>query len=88
MRKDQLYLLTLLVISLIVFVIGYFSFGSIDNIQETTETISFEGLKIDGVGAKIVVEKRDQINLNRIYSYGFDDEDLIKAILLSHRFTN
>ena len=82
---------------------GYFSFGSIDNIQETAETISFEVLKIDGVDAKIVIEKReqepeiryslyvdkrDQINLNRIYSYGFDDEDLIKAIFLSHRFTN
>jgi len=82
---------------------GYFSFGSIDDIEETAETISFEVLKIDGEDAKIVIEKRaqepeiryslyvdkrDGTNLNRIYSYGFDDEDLIKTIFLSHRFTN
>ncbi len=82
---------------------GYFSFGSIDNIQENAETISFEVLKIDGEDAKIVIEKReqepeiryslyvdkrDQTNLNRIYTYGFDDEDLIKAIFLSHKFKN
>jgi len=80
---------------------GYLSFGSIDAIKETTETLSFEVLIVDDEAAKIVKEKRsgdlktrysfytdkrDGTNLNRIYGYGLQNEALVRAIFLSHQF--
>ena len=80
---------------------GRFSFGSIDNIQENDETLSFNVVTLNGVQAKIVkekradeskirysfyIDKRDNTNLNRIYGYGLENEDLARAIFLSHQF--
>jgi len=82
---------------------GYLSFGSLDNIESNDETLSFQTLKINGVDAKIVKEKRaeeaeirysvfldkrDNERLNWIFGYGVSDEKLIKAIFLSHKFTD
>ena len=80
---------------------GYLSFGSLDNIKENSETLSFQRLKIDRHDAKIVkekraeelkirysvyIDKRDKTNLNRIYGYGLENEALVRTIFLSHRF--
>ncbi len=81
---------------------GYLSFGSLDNIEKTNETLSFQRLQINGVDAKIVKEKRaeelevrysvfldkrDNDRLNWIFGYGLKDERLVTAIFLSHQFT-
>lgn len=80
---------------------GVFSFSSIDDIRQNSETISFQKLRVGGYSSKIVLEKRegeistrfsfysdrkDGENLNRIYCYGPKDEELIESIFLSHRF--
>ncbi len=82
---------------------GYLSFGSLDNIEQNDETLSFQRLLINGVDAKIVKEKRaedseirysvfldkgDNERLNWIFGYGVTDEKLVKSIFLSHRFTD
>ena len=80
---------------------GIFSFSSVDDIKENSETISFQELRIGGYSSKIVLEKRtgeteerfslytdkkDGENLNRIYCYDPRDEELVRSIFLSHRF--
>lgn len=80
---------------------GVFSFSTIDDINENSETISFQELTVGGHSSKIVLEKRegeiserfsfyadkkDGKNLNRIYCYAPVDQALIKSIFLSHRF--
>jgi len=82
---------------------GYLSFGSLDNIEKNDETLSFQRLKINGVDAKIVKEKRaeerevrysvfldkrDNERLNWIFGYGVTDERLVNAIFLSHKFVD
>lgn len=89
-RKDTLY-----------FDYGIFSYTSVDSIKQTSETLSFEALVINSYDAKIVKEKRagedqirfsmyvdkkDNVNRNRIYGYGIKDEGLIRRMFLTHKF--
>jgi hypothetical protein len=89
-QKDTLY-----------FDYGIFSFNSIDNVVENDDTINYHELRIGGYPAKIVLEKRegeirerfslytdkrDGVNLNRIYCYGPKNQELVRTIFLSHRF--
>ncbi|WP_289644743.1 hypothetical protein [Maribacter aestuarii] len=80
---------------------GVFSFSSIDDIKQNSETIRFKELRVGGIHSKIVLEKRvgelqerfsfysdkkDGVNLNRIYCYSPTNQALVERIFLSHRF--
>ena len=80
---------------------GPFAFASVDDIENTDETISFERLVVDSYDSKIIkrsqgienqifigfyTDKRDDENLNSIYSYNPKDEKTLREIFLAHRF--
>ena len=81
---------------------GHLSFGSLENIKENDQTLSFQKLSIDGVPAIIRKEKLDgkpyhvvmaafidsknNNKLNQLFTYDPKDEDLIIRIFKSHKF--
>lgn len=77
------------------------SFRSIDEVVKNEDDISFSEHQINGHDGKIVKEKREEEfrvrfslyvdtrdgeNHNRIYGYGIEQETIVRAIFLSHRF--
>ena len=82
---------------------GHLSFGSLDNIEETNETIYFKQTIINGVPAIIHKEERagdpsfdtrlsvylDNGEMqNRLYVLDSDNDDLFIEIFKTHRFLN
>ncbi len=84
---------------------GYLSFGSLDLVEKSERTISFERLTINGVPAiiekentqegensgavrlSVYLDAGDKERLNRLYIFDPVDEETIRAIFKSHRFT-
>lgn len=78
---------------------GFLSFKGLDDIVQTSNTVSLEELKIDGVPSIIHKEKTpegirisvyidagDNIRMNRFYILEPKDEELVLSILRTHRF--
>lgn len=80
---------------------GPYAFSSVEDIKNTEETIIFEKLRVNSYDSKIIkrnrtkenryffgfyTDKRDNENMNSIYSYNPKDEDILREIFLSHKF--
>lgn len=81
---------------------GYMNFGSLTNVKENDQTISFQKLSIDGIPAIIKKDKLDgkpynvvvaafidagdKSHLNQLFAYDPKDEELIIRIFKSHKF--
>ncbi|RIJ49945.1 hypothetical protein D1614_04170 [Maribellus luteus] len=78
---------------------GYLAYGNIDSIKNTPDLLLFEELLIDGNKAKIVKENRpdgtrlsayidkgDEVNKNRLYTFNTSNDQLFIDIVKSHKF--
>ena len=78
---------------------GFLSFKGLEDIVETSNTISLEKLKIDGISAiihkdkteegirtSIYIDAGDDIRMNRLYIFNPENETLVLNILKTHKF--